>query len=166
MKRKYGFTLIELLIVLLIISIVAGVAVVTVSSNQHKQFETLTKQLVNTFNLAEQEAMLRPATIGFAINGNSYQFYEFHRPQKASESSWIPIDQTSLGMHKIPDNMQITLQVNGASIPANGKPQLIISPSNDLTPFVILIGKKNETPYYRVIGKANGEVNSEAVTEE
>ncbi len=166
MQRSSGFTLIELLIVMLIISIVAGIAVVTVNTNQHKQFETMAKQFVNTFMLAEQEAMLRPATVGFALNGNSFQFYEFHRPTNPDEGSWKPIEQAALGLQRIPDNTKITLRINGEIVPANGQPQLIITPSNDVTPFVILIGKKQETPYYQVIGKANGEVTSEIVTAE
>jgi general secretion pathway protein H len=166
MRQANGFTLIELLIVMLIISIVAGIAVITINTNHHKQYETTAKQLVNTFNLAEQEAMLRPATIGFALNGNSFQFYEFHQSKKPEDNGWQPTQQAALSVQHIPDNMQITLYIHGERIPADGKPQLIITPSNDITPFVLLIGKKEETPYYRVIGKANGEVTSEAVTEE
>jgi general secretion pathway protein H len=163
-KSCNGFTLIELLIVMLIISIVAGIAVITVSTNQHKQYETMAKQLVNTFMLAEQEAMLRPATLGFALTANTFQFYILQ--YNKNKYTWQVIDQPSLGLRSIPAKMQITLKMNGEIIPANGEPHLIISPSNDLTPFIILIGKKHETPYYQVIGKANGEVTSEAVKTE
>lgn len=164
--KKHGFTLIELLIVMLIISIVAGIVAVTVHTNQRKQFEAMGIQLVNTFNLAESEAMLRPATVGLAINVNTFQFYVLQQNKKTGKTMWTAIDTPALGLHHIPDSTQLTLKMNGKIIPASSQPQIIISPSNDVTPFVILIGKKQETPYYRVMGKANGEVIGEVIASE
>ena len=161
-----GFTLIELLIVMLIISIVSGIALVTLHTNQHKQYESMGVQLVNTFNLAEQEAMLLPATIGFALSGQTFQFYLFQRDKKTGKTIWTAIDTPGLGLHRVPSDTILTLKVNGKIIPANGQPQLIISPSNDVTPFVLFIGKSKENPYYQVIGKANGEVTSEIIASE
>lgn len=161
-----GFTLIELLIVMLIISIVAGIAAVTVHTNQRKQFEAMGIQLANTFNLAESEAMLRPATLGFALSANTFQFFVLQQNKKTGKTVWTAIDTPALGLHHIPANTQLTLRMNDKFIPADNQPHIIISPSNDVTPFVILIGKKQETPYYRVIGKATGEVISEVVATE
>ncbi|MEO8401439.1 MAG: type II secretion system minor pseudopilin GspH [Gammaproteobacteria bacterium] len=161
MKNLKGFTLIELLIVILIISIVAGIATVTISTNKNKQYETIGKQLVNTINLAEQEAMLRPATLGLAFTPDSFQFFVFQTDRKTRQNTWQAMTNASLGLHRIPNDTQITVKILGETIPADGQPKIIISPSNDLTPFIILIGKHTETPYYQVIGKANGEVTSE-----
>ncbi len=162
MIKHRGFTLIELLIVILIISIVAGIAVITIKTNQRKQYETMANQLVNTFTLAEQEAMLRPATLGFSLTSTSFQFYYF----QSEKNKWTPLNQPTLALHHIPANTQLTLHMNGEKIPADGKVRIIISSSNDLTPFAIMIGKKHENPYYQVIGHANGEVTSEIVPQE
>ncbi len=160
MKRKNGFTLIELLIVMIIISIVAGIAMITIHTNQRKQYETLASQIKNAILLAEQEAMLRPATIGLAFTADRFQFYTFEHDAKMDSDKWVPLDKP-LGSHTIPMNTQIILKIQDKVIPADGEPKLILTPGNDVTPFVILIGKKEETPYYEITGKANGEVTSD-----
>lgn len=165
-EENHGFTLIELLIVIVIISIVAGIAVITIGGNQRKQYETLSKQLVNSILLAEQEAMLRPATLGLAFTSNSFQFYTLNEDEKTHKNKWNPITKAPLGLHSLPANIQITLKINAETVPADGQPKLIITPSNDLTPFVILIGKPDENPYYQVIGKANGEVTNATFQQE
>jgi general secretion pathway protein H len=166
MKKKIGFTLIELLIVMVIISIVAGIAVITISSNQRKQYETLANQLVNSILLAEQEAMLRPTTLGLAFTKHSFQFYTIQPDPETHENKWVAIDKPPLGRHSLPNNIQITLKIQNEIVETNDSPKIIITPSNDLTPFIILIGKEDETPYYQVKGQANGEVTSATVSEE
>jgi|SRR5579872_2504010 len=155
-----GFTLIELLIVMIIISIVAGIAVITVSTSQRKQYETLANQLVNSILLAEQEAMLRPATLGLAFTPHSFQFYMMEK------NKWVAIDKSPLKRHTLPANIQITLKINNEIVETNGSLKIIITPSNDLTPFIILIGKHDENPYYQVKGQANGEVTSASIQTE
>jgi general secretion pathway protein H len=166
MMKHNGFTLIELLIVILIISIVAAVATITISSNHRKDYEMFALQLVNTFKLAEQEAMLRPATLGFNLSRHAYHFSAFQFNKKSKKLAWDSLDEPTLSSHPIPSHIYLTLEINKENVIADGKPCIIISPSNELTPFIILIGKKGETPYYRVTGKENGEVNSEAVNQE
>lgn len=159
-QNNNGFTLIEILIVMIIISIVAGIAMITIHTNQRKQSETLAHLLVNTIQLAEQEAMLRPATLGLAFTPKNFQFYIIEHDKEKNIDKWQPLSKP-LGSYKIPDDTKITLNIHDETVPANGEPKLIITPSNDLTPFVILIGKQGQTPYYQITGKANGEVTSD-----
>jgi len=157
-----GFTLIEILIVMIIISIVSSIAVLSIHSNPAKQYETLSKQLVNLIQLAEQEAMLRPATIGIKFNENDFQFYQFD----AEKNRWFPIQKGVLKLHRLPSNTHITVKIHDEAVAMSDQMQLIIPPSNDLTPFVITIGKAGETPYDQVIGEASGEVRSEKFNSE
>lgn len=165
-KKMTGFTLIELLIVMIIITIVAGVATITVTASQRKQYETLANQLVNLILLAEQEAMLRPATLGLGFTPQTFQFYTIEHDTKNNSDKWVPIDKAPLASHTIPAHTRITLNIHDETVPANGEPKLVITPSNDLTPFVIYIGKQDENPYYQIVGKANGEVTSEVFRSE
>lgn len=162
-QAHWGFTLIELLIVIVIISIVASVAVVNIHINHHKYYETFANQLVNTFQLAEQEAMLRPATLGFALSDHTFAFYLYQFDKKNKKFIWQSFPSPLLGTHPIAHNMELTLRINHQQIAPNQAPQLVISPSGDITPFVIYIGKKAEAPFYKIIGKANGEVSSAAI---
>lgn len=153
-----GFTLIEILIVMVIISIVAGVAMMTITVNRSKQYEALAKQLTRVIQLAQQEAMLRPATIGFGISDRAYRFFIFKRDAKKHKTHWQPITDPGLATHNLPDKTHIALQVSGQPMPADETPQVIISASGDISPFVILIGADNDAPLWQVTGYANGEV--------
>src|SRR5438105_3387067 len=73
-RRTLGFTLIEILIVIVIISIVTGIAALTISRNQQKQYEYLATSLSHLITLAEEEAMLRPTTLGLAFTDHTFQF--------------------------------------------------------------------------------------------
>lgn len=161
MKHR-GFTLIEILVVMVIICIVAGIAVLTLSTNQNKQFENLANQLTRIITLGEEEAMLRPATLSLVLTTTTFQFYLFQEPQK----TWRALSEQPLGLHHIPSNTQITLKIQDKTIPLDGKPQLIISASGEITPFIILIGKKAAKPFYAVIGEGNGNVHSELFHEQ
>lgn len=159
--RKSGFTLIEILIVMLIISIVAGVASVSINRNQRKQFETTAQQLTHLIILAEQEAMLRPTTIGLALTQTSYQFYSYAHDAKTNQDYWQALTSNAFKPRLFPKDTEIKLTIGTQSIPTDGKPVIIINSSSDITPFTIFIGKKAEDPYYQIDGKANGEVTSE-----
>lgn len=145
---------------MVIISIVAGVAVMTITTNHHKEYETLTNQLTQAIRLAEQEAMLRPATIGLGLTNQTYEFFIFARTPQKKQKAWQPIQETALKSHKLPNNTHISLKVVGEEAPADGTPQIIITSNNEMTPFTILIGKKDQAPYYQINGNANGEVSS------
>lgn len=76
-KKQYGFTLLEILIVMVIMSIVAGFAVMTISYNRNSQVEQIAKQLKNIITLAEEEAILQSTTLGLAFTQHSFQFYQY-----------------------------------------------------------------------------------------
>ncbi|HSW92865.1 MAG TPA: type II secretion system minor pseudopilin GspH [Gammaproteobacteria bacterium] len=162
MEKKQGFTLIEVVVVMIIISIVAGIAMITIHSNSRKHDETLAKQLTNTLLLAEQEAMLGPKTLGLAVTSQSFQFYQLERDAKTDENHWVPMNEPPFRAHRFPANTHVTLKIQDEIISANSEPKIIITPGNDLTPFVIFIGKMGESPTYLITGKANGEVTSAA----
>lgn len=154
MKKNPGFTLIEILIVMVIISIVAGVAVLTITTNKNKNIEDFTKQLVNTITLSEQEAMLRPATLGIAFTPDSFQFFQF-------DKKWILLTDKIYQKHNFPPDMTLTLKVQNKAAPLDGKPYLIISSNGDVSPFVILIGKHNQAPMYIITGDTSGNIKYE-----
>jgi general secretion pathway protein H len=151
-----GFTLMELLIVIVIISIVSSVALMTLSYNSTKNIESFAHQLMQVVTLAEHEAMLRPATLGVAFTKNSYQFYDYDLSSK-----WQLLHDNDLKKYSIPQNIQITLQINHEEVALNGKPVVIISQSSDITPFVILLSERGKSPCYQVIGNANGALTVE-----
>lgn len=156
-----GFTLIEVLIVIVIISIVSGVAMVTISSNKTKQLESLAKQLTRLITLAESEAMLQPCTLGLAFYSHHFQFFKY-KPEAEKDHLWQAITTGNLGLHKIPEHVQITVRVNNEGKALDGKPHILISESGDITAFTIAIANIGDKPAYVVRGDASGNVQTEA----
>ncbi len=138
---------------MVIISIVGSVAILTISHNQNTRFETLAKQLTNLLTLAEEQAMLQPATLKLDITKNAFQFYQYQDATATTKATWQAITDTTLGTHPIPSDTQMTLHTT-----ENKSPQIIISTSGDITPFTLFIGKTHEKPRYKVIGEANGTI--------
>lgn len=161
-----GFTLIEILIVILIISIISGVAALTISRNQQKQYEYLANHLAQIIRLAEEEAMLRSVILGLAFTSSSFQFYEYHNKVSKNVSHWQPMTEKVFGLQRFNKNTEVTLLVQNQKRELNGQPQIIISSSGDISPFIILLGKKEQRPSYQVVGYVSGNIISRVFHEE
>lgn len=153
-----GFTLIEILIVIVIISIVSSIAALTISHNQQKQYEYLAKSLAHLITLAEEEAMLRPATLGLAFTPENYQFFEYQ--DKGTKTHWVALTDKLFGKHTYSSSIKLTVHVQNKTVPLDGQPHLIISASGDIVPFTIWIGKEDQEPSYQVTGFADGNISS------
>lgn len=153
-KITSGFTLIEILVVIVIISIVSSVATLTIHFNRNKQLETLAHQLRNAINLAEEEALLRPAILGMAFTKQHWQFYQYQE----KTHQWLALSNKTLRSTSIPEYAQISVKIQGKLIPLDGKPRLIISSNGDIPAFIIALSKQNEDPLYEVIGEEGGNV--------
>lgn len=163
LKHNSGYTLLEILVVLVIISIVAGMAVLTIGHNDNKQLQAFTQKLAQTLTLAEEQALLQPATLGLVLTASSFGFYEYRQVQ--ARPSWEPLADRELGLHEIPSDIQVSLKIaskaRSVEQQAEKTPSLLISTNGTLTPFTILIGKKNKPPRYVLIGHADGTVTSQ-----
>lgn len=155
-----GFTLIELLVVIVIISIVASIAMVTISANQHKRFATDANQLRNLILLAEEEALLRPGSFGISVRAHQIQFFAYYE----EERRWQPMTETLLGVHTYDNDTELSLKMHDTLIPQSNEPAIIISANGDLTAFTLLIGKTHNKPCYQLIGNENGALQIEAAS--
>lgn len=149
-----GFTLIELLIVMVIISVVSGIAVISLSNNQHRAIETVARQIQQQILLAEQEAMLRPATLGLLITHAEVRWYIYKETVARDESPWQLLTDRPFAKHRLMSNLEVSL---------SGPSMIVISMNGDLTPFTLLLGKKDQPPHVKLTGQANGGVKSELI---
>lgn len=164
MRSIIGFTLIEILIVMLIISIVSSVAVLTISHNEKSELHTFSKQLANLLRLAEEQALLQPAVLGFNFDDTSFAFYQFQENARDKNNQWQELTDSTLARHTIPKGISLNLKINGADVDNKpGQPKLIISNNGDVPAFVLLIGEKDHPPLYQIVGDEDGSIRSETV---
>lgn len=165
-RFAHGFTLIEILVVLFIISIVTSVALLTISRNDNRQLESITKELVQALTLAEEKAMLQPSVLGLTIEKNAYQFSSYQPAEGKNKANWLLADAN----HLIPHNVELSVDVEGKKISADqddetkSMPQIVISTNGDITPFTIYIGKKGNSPHYEIRGDSNGNITSRSLS--
>ncbi len=147
-----GFTLIEILIVILIISIVSGVAVISMSTNHQQQSRREAMQLAHEIELAEQEALLRPATLGMSVVNNAVIFSLAVQNTTTLTTRWLPFTEKIFRPHHFTGTLQLKPNT-----------RVIIGPDGSLTPFILFIGGPDGSVDWRIIGKANGEIQLENV---
>jgi general secretion pathway protein H len=161
-----GFTLIEILIVLVIIGIVITFAVLATGDlGQTQNIEASAKELDLLIGFAQQRAILQPVVLGLSVQEKGYRFFEFQ--YDAKKSQWRALERDKLlYYHTFPPKTLVTLKpYNGqselAASPDSDKPSIIISPSSNMTPFIIEMGKLSQPPLFRITGQPNGELNFE-----
>lgn|SRR3990167_741781 len=160
---KNGYTLIEILIVMVIVSIVTGVAMLTIGRSENKKLETVASELTQMISLAEEQAMLQPAVLGLAIAPQSYRFFRLKTDESTQKNSWVLLQDYILNRQMVPQDIELRLMSDGQK-QSDQKPAIIISTNGDMTPFTIYISKRNEKPKYIVRGDTDGNVTSEALS--
>lgn len=163
-----GFTLIEILVVIFIMSIVTSVALLSVGRNENRQLESFAKELVQTVTLAQEQAMLQPSVLGLSIEKHAYQFAAYRLAENKKKNVWSPLTDHLLGIHTIPHNVELTVEMGGQKIAQEDDvahaPQVVISTNGDITPFTIYIGKKGKSPRYVIKGDADGTITSKLLS--
>ena len=168
-----GYTLIEILIVLFIISIITTVALLSIGRNENKQLESFTNEFIQTLTLAEEQAMLQPTVLGLSLDKQSFHFASLQASiGNNNKTNWEPLNDTLLGKHSIPKNIQISVEVgdkhnsstDNETKEISNNPQIIISTNGDITPFTIYIGKTGEKPRYAIKGDADGHITNQALS--
>jgi general secretion pathway protein H len=82
---KQGFTLLELLVVIVVLSIAAGLIVVRSTPGDSNYLESDAKKLAQLLRIAQQESLLKSKDIRFVAGDEGYAFEEF------TGSRWVPV---------------------------------------------------------------------------
>lgn len=145
MRHSKAFTLVELLVVLLVLSLVAGVAVFSMGiyKDTHN-LENSTQALSSRLRLAQMEALFEQEAIGIALDERGYRFYR----KDLAESRWELIkDDSFFRPESFPSHTQLSLIINGeVQAPGQGTPQLILQQGSVL-PFALSFHDKDNHGY-------------------
>ncbi|NKF23138.1 prepilin-type N-terminal cleavage/methylation domain-containing protein [Solimonas marina] len=108
-----GFTLIEILVVIFIIGIIVTFATLSIGDRvQSDQIETEAKRLQQLFAMAGEDAEMQGMQIGFVYTDQGYAFVT-----TGASGRWVPITSGPLRPRKVKEPIELTLKVEGRSVP-------------------------------------------------
>ncbi|MEX2490106.1 MAG: type II secretion system minor pseudopilin GspH [Pseudomonadales bacterium] len=139
-----GFTLIEILVVLFIVSIMSGIVVANMPSfTQTRDFDAEARRVKVLLEMARDEAVIQASEYGFRPENQGYRFYRYDE----LEQRWEPVDQRPFQQYSLPDNIRLTLNVEGEDfqITEDESPPVLILSSGEITPFDLTIRSGGET---------------------
>ena len=139
-RAAAGFTLIEMLVVVVIIGVLAGFSVLSISTRSlDDRLGLEAERLEKLIALAAEEAEIQGIEIGLHLEKDRYEFLTL-----SPEGAWAPLtDNGALRQRSIPEPLQARLSVEGR--PANTSttnsetltPQVLLLSSGEVSPFVL-----------------------------
>jgi type II secretion system protein H len=102
-----GFTLLEILVVVLIISIVAGLATLAIRDNPERRLETEAQRIAALLRLASQEAVLQSRETAIEFESNGYRFLVLENGE------WLQADDKVFRPRTLPDDMEFEIVIEG-----------------------------------------------------
>ena len=128
-----GFTLIEILIVLLIITLLAGITIASFPKIiQSADLDEESRRIELLLNMARNQAMLDSEEYGFRLSGNGYEFLWYND----AERDWEPAVQP-LQSRELPAGIRFSLKAARQQFSGEGTnlPPVLILSSGETTPF-------------------------------
>jgi general secretion pathway protein H len=176
-----GFTLIEILVVLLIVGILTGIAVLSLSSlGQASRREQAARRLAGLIELASQQAVIQGETYGLCLETHRYWFLRdehgqwvhfahgsIYRRRSLPRALTISVDLTGTRLHlptRQPSKTTVRhkAHASGHREPlrvAHRPPDILILPNGELSAFEIGISARGHQRSYRIRGTATGHLS-------
>ena len=140
-----GFTLIEILVVLLIVSIMTGIAVFNLPGfATDDEYRNETDRLLRVLELARDESLTQATELGFRPSKNRYQFYRYDEIQQ----TWHLLDQAPFKERQLRRDIRLELELEGDEFVLNEEdetaPPVMILSSGEMTPFSLTIANDQD----------------------
>jgi len=156
-KSTLGFTLIELLVVIVIVSVLAGLTVISIApGSPQRTLKREAQRLEATLLTAAESALLDGLEYGLRVTGKAYQILKFD----PRTEQWIQQETPDLRPHRLPEAVELTLEIEqqpftpqqytdadtearlypGArAADAGADPHILLLSSGEVTPFDIYV---------------------------
>ena len=128
LRGQQGFTLIELMIVILVISIMAGLAMASFNSSPIKQLNKESKRLRALILLARDEAIFRSRPLALEFFPDHYHFLQY-----GEEKKWEKLKDKQLVMHRLSGGLRVAVYRDDLLLEM-ADPELLEKNDSDLTP--------------------------------
>ena len=139
--RASGFTLLEMLVVLIIVGVIVGGAMISISDPGIDKIREERQRLMALVELAQEEAILQSRDVGIGFWRDGYAFFQpTGTLNEAGEAVWAQLeDDDTLHQRNLISGMQLHLKLEGIeavmdAVPVN-RPQVAILSSGEITPF-------------------------------
>ena len=150
-----GFTLIEILVVLLIVTILAGVTVAKLPTfSRDADFETETRRLQLLFSMARQESILDSTEFGFRLTDQGYKFLKYDDGSQSWADAESPFQERSL-----PDGLKLVIEADKDDFSSLGErlPPVLILSSGENTPFRLTLQSVSQQTSKALTSEGYGE---------
>ncbi len=140
-RRLSGYTLVEILVVLLIVSIMSGLAVINLPAfTRSGDFDLESQRIKTLLDMAREESIVRAIEFGFKPTENTYSFYIYDE----MERKWFESDLSPFQPRSLPDDIKLELKVEGDPLPMptegdDSVPPVLLLSSGETTPFTLNI---------------------------
>ena len=141
LRRIKGFTLIEILVVVLIVSIMSGIAIANLPGlNRTADFDTESRRLMVLLDLARQEAIVQTSELGFKPGISDYAFFIYDE----GVQKWLRYERSPFRQRFLPENIKLELEVEEHSLTLSTDredpvPPVLLLSSGETTPFTLTI---------------------------
>lgn len=163
--RARGFSLVEILVVVLIIALMTGVAVLSLSLSSAHPVRDRAEQFAQLLRVASEEASMQGENLALGFWTRGWRFYVLR-----GGMAWQPLNGDELLRPvTLPEDYALTLSLQGQQVQLERedktKPQVFLLASGEMEPFELLISAKGHASE-RVTGNAIGEVKVQRVVED
>ena len=150
-----GFTLVELMLVLVVISVMLGLATVSLDTNPAKDLHREGRRLQTVLQMAADEAVVQGQEFALAFNeeeagDQERQGYQF-LILDAADFKWSPVDTRELSFHPLGEQISMSINVDGQQLDENALQQIrrmqSIGSDQALQPVLLLLSSGETSPF-------------------
>lgn len=107
MQASRGFTLIELMVVMVIISVLIGLAVLSTGfASTSRELDSEAERLAGLIGVLTDEAVLDNREYGLRLERDAYQVLRYDE----AKARWLPVARDS---HRLPEWAELTFELDG-----------------------------------------------------
>ena len=155
--RGRGFSLVEMLVVVLIIGLMTGVAVLSMSLGESHPVRDNAERLAELVREASENASMQGRNLALGFWQHGWRFYVLR-----GGGAWQPLtDDTLLRARTLPRGLALTLNLQGEQVTLKDhdktKPQVFLLSSGEATPFCVAVEGRQRRAW-QVCAEAGGDL--------
>ncbi|MGE6108128.1 GspH family T2SS minor pseudopilin variant ExeH [Aeromonas sobria] len=156
-SRQAGFTLLEVLLVAMLMGLVATAVTLSMGGARgDRELDKQARRFMAVLQQAQQQAVMDGRLLGLRLDDHGWQFMR----RQGKDRSWQPLEGDKLlGPVELGDDIRLTLELAGFAWQPQedergeaSRPQVLIFPGDELTPFVLTLNQRvDDAQYVRVV---------------